>query len=1013
MSLQDLIKQDLYRMEDLGIAYRKAKVDLFYSSRCCRSVLAKYEGRLFSNLEKLQTGLRNGQAPKLSGETWTLVPKGITPSDAETNLISSDPSSLWTEVKELAESGDSQTPKTKSGKPEAEFRIMEQLPVDFHVFAALWILKVGHKFEEKLTEAACGNRLRRTSRGKLNRMSLGSTLPYLYPYCKWRDDGIQTMRATLDQDKKVVAITADVSSFYHKLDVSFMVDPDFIKRIGVTLKPAEQELHECFIEALEEWALDTPAQRGLPVGLAASAVIANVALFELDRMIEAEVAPLYYGRYVDDIILVMENGANFQSSAEVWNWLCKRSSGALTRDTKKQLVRYQQPYLERSEVIFANQKNKTFILSGASGRSVLSSISYEIQTRTSEWRALPDLPREGTQLEATLLTAIQRNGVSADSLRKADKVSVRRASFALKLRDIEAHARALPPSEWTEQRHAFLNAFIQYVLVLPTFFDYFTYLSRVLNLATNCADFEHLRKMLDALERMLEELEKCQCSVKAQAKDCNGLSHARILKRFSAQIRHRVAESIECAFPLRISADHKADWLEHFGDESDLYSFSDIDKIRSTHRRYLWRDLAYRPLKLLCSNPRYYGVDRHPVSFKSFRGLPYEKANVLLPNEISVGIATFVRIAKLPEEGNAPTGLFFPTRPVGIQDLYLLHEDAYSLDGSNEIAECLLAFRGFKPEGKLPQRSGATSQKPILIPHGEKPRKKVGIAVASWKTDIQSWVAAITKSPDPDTFRLDRLNSLLNAVLQCRKNPDYLILPELSLPVHWFLAVAGKLQSKGISLISGVEYLHSSGNRVHNQVWAALSHDALGFPATMIYRQDKQLPAPHEETELKRIGSKVLKPQLPPWKIPTPPLINHGGLQFSMLVCSELTNVKYRAALRGKVDALFVPEWNQDTESFNALVESAALDIHAYIVQCNDRSYGDSRIRVPHKDSWQRDLIRVKGGLEDYFVVGEIDIVALRKFQSSHRSPSKPFKPVPDGFNADMDHARKKLPTAE
>ena len=127
-----------------------------------------------------------------------------------------------------------------------------------------------------------------------------------------------------------------------------------------------------------------------------------------------------------------------------------------------------------------------------------------------------------------------------------------------------------------------------------------------------------------------------------------------------------------------------------------------------------------------------------------------------------------------------------------------------------------------------------------------------------------------------------------------------------------------------------------------------------------------------------------------------------------MLVCSELSNIAYRSALRGRIDAILVPEWNQDTETFNDLVKSAAMDIHAYIVQCNDRQYGDSRIRAPYKDSWKRDLVRIKGGKNDYFVIGEIDIRSLRQFQSSHRSPIGPFKPVPDGF--DIDFERRTLP---
>jgi hypothetical protein len=71
----------------------------------------------------------------------------------------------------------------------------------------------------------------------------------------------------------------------------------------------------------------------------------------------------------------------------------------------------------------------------------------------------------------------------------------------------------------------------------------------------------------------------------------------------------------------------------------------------------------------------------------------------------------------------------------------------------------------------------------------------------------------------------------------------------------------------------------------------------------------------------------------------------------------------------------------------------------------------NSGVRASFKESWQRDLLRVKGGITDYGVIGEIDLQALRQFQSSHRSPSKPFKPVPDGF--EIDFGRKVLPAGE
>lgn len=53
----------------------------------------------------------------------------------------------------------------------------------------------------------------------------------------------------------------------------------------------------------------------------------------------------------------------------------------------------------------------------------------------------------------------------------------------------------------------------------------------------------------------------------------------------------------------------------------------------------------------------------------------------------------------------------------------------------------------------------------------------------------------------------------------------------------------------------------------------------------------------------------------------------------------------------------------------------------------------------------------MKMGMTDYYVIGEIEVQALRQFQRSYRSPGKPFKPVPDGFEIDI--GRKVLAAGE
>ena len=142
------------------------------------------------------------------------------------------------------------------------------------------------------------------------------------------------------------------------------------------------------------------------------------------------------------------------------------------------------------------------------------------------------------------------------------------------------------------------------------------------------------------------------------------------------------------------------------------------------------------------------------------------------------------------------------------------------------------------------------------------------------------------------------------------------------------------------------------------------------------------------------------------------PIYIHEGFCFGVLVCSELQNVAHRLQFQGKVDCVMILSWNPDLETFSSLVESASLDVHAHIALVNNRQYGDSRVRVPAKEHYLRDLCRLKGGLNEHVVVVGLDVEKLRAFQSRNkRWPRKgdPFKPVPEGFK--LSPYRKTVPS--
>jgi len=331
--------------------------------------------------------------------------------------------------------------------------------------------------------------------------------------------------------------------------------------------------------------------------------------------------------------------------------------------------------------------------------------------------------------------------------------------------------------------------------------------------------------------------------------------------------------------------------------------------------------------------------------------------------------------------------------PASVREPEMLWRFVKALRGVAISRPAVEAMRQATSEGSLP----------IRLPVEDAPTKPL-VALPCLLTHSGSWRASARRQIDPDNSRYFRINRLVNEILRHPKKPHYVIFPELSIPRNWFGRIAYKLAKNSISVIAGLEYEHHGKSLVSNQVWVSLVTDVLGYRISVTYWQEKEEAALNEERELWQQARVRLVPMGEVQK----PVILHGQCAFGLLVCSELTDMQNRLRFRGSVDAIFVAEWNQDTKTFASLVEAAALDVHCFVVQVNNRAYGDCRIRVPAKDDYDRDVVRLKGGVTDYFVVGELDIPSLREFQSQARSPDKPFKPVPSGF--EMAPFRKSPP---
>ncbi|HCD7939617.1 TPA: hypothetical protein ND640_002176 [Klebsiella michiganensis] len=175
--------------------------------------------------------------------------------------------------------------------------------------------------------------------------------------------------------------------------------------------------------------------------------------------------------------------------------------------------------------------------------------------------------------------------------------------------------------------------------------------------------------------------------------------------------------------------------------------------------------------------------------------------------------------------------------------------------------------------------------------------------------------------------------------------------------------------------------------------------------------QPKLNPSYDETKRLREFSKELYIPNVGA----NPSIYRHGDFFFGVLICSDLTNPRSRVYFQGKVDTLFVLEWNSDVNTFGYLVEGAAHDIHAFIVQVNNRLYGDSRLRSPYRKNYKRDLVRLKGGIDDYYVIAEIDYLPLRSYQlyGDMTDQNAEFKPLPIGFKYSHYRSANKIDKSE
>jgi hypothetical protein len=267
-------------------------------------------------------------------------------------------------------------------------------PVAIHLMSILWLTNVGYLLDEDIDgNVNYGNRLDEKAKDKLGYPIYGRRIfrKYFVDYGKWKKEAIKEVSEQYKKNKNTILLTLDFKSFFNSVRQSESEMKEAINNLSVEatlnfgyLTSILFSIHAKYDELLYAGSKDEKLGYPLPVGLLSSGVIANWYLREFDKAVQDKVAPLYYGRYVDDVIMVVENRmpGKVITKTEVTTKFLVESD----------VMEFRNGVLKLRDVVnieVQNDKVNAYAFYHDEPMAIISRMEKELNARSSEYRMLP------------------------------------------------------------------------------------------------------------------------------------------------------------------------------------------------------------------------------------------------------------------------------------------------------------------------------------------------------------------------------------------------------------------------------------------------------------------------------------------------------------------------------------------------------------------------------------------------------------------------------------------------
>lgn len=304
MNYKNLINSDYYTEEELKtlleIAYKKLKSDTYYdnSNIFLRSQIANNEHQIGTIIDKLCNVILNKQTDDKIDVGFYCLPKKLSSTQKkDINIVCNDLSSSNYTIDKIT--------------------YFIKLDLKYHILGALWVLLSGEELLKENINYIYGRKLHKNFKNNDTRLFK----PYHEEYSKWRDKAIKHAEHLLNNNNRCLMISLDIKDYYYSVDIdfeklrqnleisknnNFLFDIFGISRKSLLIKLTNQIEYITSIYTDKILELDKNCKKNiLPIGYMPSNILSNWYLKEFDKSICEEVRPIYYGRYIDDMLIVI------------------------------------------------------------------------------------------------------------------------------------------------------------------------------------------------------------------------------------------------------------------------------------------------------------------------------------------------------------------------------------------------------------------------------------------------------------------------------------------------------------------------------------------------------------------------------------------------------------------------------------------------------------------------------------------------------------------------------------